>query len=137
MRRKRKSIAALANEAATHLQKLVRVKAADRDGYCRCVSCGRVDHYTEMQGGHFVSRRHLATKLMEENVHVQCRACNGPLMGNMIPYTLFMIEMYGKEFVEKLQQMKRESKKFTRPELEDLIDELRGRVSEVMGEKGL
>ena len=62
--RKSKSIAKLVDEAATELQLLVRLKAADDNGYVSCVVCGVTRHYLDgMQGGHFISRSRLATKL--------------------------------------------------------------------------
>lgn len=137
MARKKKSIAAVSNDAAALLQKLVRVKAADMSGYCRCVTCGRVEHYTDMDGGHFISRTWTATRLMEKNIHPQCKRCNGYLRGNMIAYTLYMVETYGKDFVEELQRIKNVPTKYTRADLLDMIDLFRDRVAEIMTEKGL
>ena len=130
MAKKKKTIAALVNQAAELTQKLVKLKAADENGYCRCVTCGVVKHWKEMQGGHFISRTWTATKLLEENINVQCGRCNGPLRGNMIQYTIYMIDMYGRDFVEELQDMKGKTKKYSRPEILDIIDELKTRVNE-------
>ncbi|MDE2021308.1 MAG: recombination protein NinG, partial [Patescibacteria group bacterium] len=135
-KRRQKTISALSNDVAALIQKLVRVKAADRDGYCRCVTCGKVGHYTEMQGGHFISRAWLATRLMEENIHVQCAGCNGPGQGNLIAYTMYMEDTYGKPFVLELLRRKHSPTKYRRPDLEDLKDEYRGRIAEIMAEKG-
>ena len=130
MARKPKTIAKLHDEAATLLQKLVKLKAADDNGYCKCVTCGTVEHWSKMDGGHFISRRSLATKLLEENIHPQCKGCNGFRAGNMIEYTTYMIDTYGREFVDELRQKKHEIKKFTRSELEELIKELKERVKD-------
>ena len=59
---KKKSIGKLTDEAATLLQLLVRLKAADDNGYVTCVTCGVVKHYKDgMQGGHFRPRGIAAT----------------------------------------------------------------------------
>jgi len=128
---KKKTIATLVNDAATLLQKLVRMKAADSNGYASCVTCGVTRHWKELQGGHFISRRFTAHKLLEENIHPQCAGCNGPLRGNPIPYTLFMEDMYGREFVEELEATKGITKKYSRPEILEIIEELRVQVNDL------
>lgn len=138
MKKKTKSIAKLVDTAATAIQLLIRVKSADDNGYVSCVTCGTTRHYLDgMQGGHFISRKWLATKLMEENVHVQCKCCNGPLGGNMIQYTLFMINTYGAEFVEELERLKHESKKYYRAEVLEIIKETKASIKEISEAKGL
>lgn len=125
---RKKTIAKLHDDAATLMQRLVRLKAKGVDDFVQCVTCGTKKHWKEMQGGHFISRRWLATKLLEENIHPQCPCCNGPLRGNMIAYTLYMQDTYGREFVEELQKLKHEVKKYTRAELEEIIRELKQRI---------
>ena len=122
--KKLKSLAKLSEVAATRLQLLVRMEASDDNGYCSCRTCGVTRHYKDnMQGGHFISRRYNATKLMKENVHPQCANCNGPLKGNLIHYTLYMVEMYGKGFIHELEALKKQGKKWNRILLEDQIHE--------------
>jgi hypothetical protein len=75
-KRKKATVAQEVEKAAKLLQRYVRLKASDDNGYCQCVTCGKVDHYKAMQGGHFYSRRHTVFKLFEENIHPQCPACN-------------------------------------------------------------
>ena len=43
-------------KALQTLQKLVRLKAADDNGYCECVTCGKIAKYTEMDGGHYIPK---------------------------------------------------------------------------------
>jgi hypothetical protein len=132
-KKKPKTIAKLVDEAATLLQKYVRLKAADENGYAQCVTCGVIKHWKELQGGHFISRRWTATKLIEENVNPQCPRCNGPLGGDLIEYTRYMDEMYGPEFVDELRQLKHQTKKYTRAEVEEIKAELREKIKELEG----
>ena len=74
--RKIKPIGKVVDQAATLLQKLVRMKAADEEGIATCVTCGKKQHWKEMDGGHYISRTYSKYKLYEENVHVQCKSCN-------------------------------------------------------------
>jgi len=128
---KLKSIAKLVDEAAVLMQKLVRMKAANDDGYVTCVTCGVVKHWKEMQGAHFISRRWTATKILEENIHPCCPCCNGPLRGNLQNYTLYMIDTYGREFVDELLLLKHDSRKYYRNEVEEIKKELRGQIAEL------
>jgi hypothetical protein len=93
--------------ALNALQKLVRLKAADDQGFCTCVTCGHVSQWNKgMQGGHFIAKGKGGTNewaLVEENVNPQCAACNGIRMryGNAeAAYTLYMVDMYGREQVD-------------------------------------
>ena len=131
-----KTIGKLVDEAATLLQRIVRMKAAVHSGseFIQCVSCGKSGSWKEMQGGHFVPRGSAGTKLLEENIHPQCRQCNGPRGGNLIGYTVYMLDMYGPEFIKELERMKRAGKKWSRPDLIEQIAELREREKQLSEE---
>jgi hypothetical protein len=129
--RKNKTIARLVDDAAVILQKIVRMKAADHAGYCSCVTCGATRHWKEMQGGHFISRTYTAHKLLEENIHPQCPACNGPRRGEYQAYTLYMVDMYGREFVDQLLATKGETRKYSRSEITGIIEDLKHYAKEV------
>lgn len=128
MPRKKKTIAKLVDDLAVLMQKYVKLKAADSNGYVQCVTCKTIKHWKEMQGGHFIGRKWTATKLLEENIHPQCPCCNGPLRGNMIQYTLFMQDTYGRDFVDELETMKHQTRKYTRGEIEDLNREINDKI---------
>ena len=128
--KKQKTVAKLREEAAVLLQKLVRMKAADVDGIAQCVTCGKKQHFKEMDGGHFISRKYTATKLIEENVHPQCKGCNKYASGRHDDYSLYMVDTYGIEMVRELNDKKRELCKQNRIELEEIKVELRARIKE-------
>lgn len=125
-----KSLGKVVDEAATLLQRLVRMKAADDNGYCQCVTCGKVDHWKSMDGGHYISRTYTQHKLLEENVHPQCKGCNRFGHRCHDDYSLYMTEMYGAEFVKELTETKRTTKKYSRPELEVMIQDLKAQIKE-------
>lgn len=130
-KKKLKSVAKVAEEAAVLLQLLVRLKASDDNGYCSCCTCGVTRHFSDdMQGGHFISRIKTAHKLLEENINPQCAKCNGFLDGNHIPYTLYMVDMYGRDFVDELEATKNQTRKWIRHELEDEIKNLKEQIEE-------
>lgn len=132
-KRKQKSMAALIEDAAKLLQKLVRMKAADNNGFCKCVTCGKSHHYKEMQGGHFIERRKISVKLVEENINPQCEYCNQWGMKQascVLAYNDWMVEMHGAQFVEDLKRQSRQVRKYTRGEVEDMAADFRARIAE-------
>jgi len=128
---KTKSIAKLVDQTAELAQLLVRLKAADDNGYVSCVVCNVRRHYKDgMQGGHFISRAKLATKLMLENIHPECRGCNMPGGGHEAGWTLYMTETYGKEFIEELHKISRTTKKYYRDEVKAIADDFKRQIKE-------
>jgi len=104
---KKKTIAQEVEDAAKLLQRYVRLKASDDNGYCQCVSCGRIGHYKTMDGGHYYSRRHIRLKCFEENVHPQCKRCNMLMSDPVIhdSYKASMIDMYGERRVRAMKKL--------------------------------
>lgn len=135
---KQKSLAKLVDEVAVLLQKLVRLKAADGSGYASCVTCKGVFHWKEMDGGHFISRNHTATKILEENIHPQCKGCNGFRMKDslvVMDYEDYMKEMYGPEFVEELKILAKRPMKHDRAYLEQKKREYSAQIRQLEMEK--
>jgi len=127
---KPKTVAKLKQEAASLLQKLVRMKYANDEGMCCCVTCNKKEHYKDMDGGHFVSRKWTATLLVEENIHPQCKYCNKYRNGAVEDYALFMIDTYGIEAMRELVDSKHRVVKYTQADLLDLIAEYKLRIKE-------
>lgn len=112
--------------------KWVRLSAADEGGTVQCVTCPKLMHWTggEAQAGHFVKRQHLATRFDERNVNVQCVRCNKWLNGNEGEHGAYIIRKHGLPAHDELMALKREVRKFTREELEGLIEKYNRLVAE-------
>ena len=121
----------LREKCLTALQLLVRLKAADDNGYVSCVTCGVTRHYKDgMQGGHFLPRG-TAHALLEQNVNPQCQGCNGFGMKHgsaAQAYTSWMIDMYGKDYVDELIATKSQVNKMTVADYEDLLEDLKAQI---------
>ena len=128
-KRKKATVAQEVEKAAKLLQRYVRLKASDDNGYCQCVTFGKADHYKAMQGGHFYSRRHTVLKPFEENIHPQCPACNVYGMKTtrtQEAYRIYMEDMYGARRVRAMQKLSwRASPKFNRVEVIEFQRELK------------
>lgn len=93
-------------------QLLARISRADDDGYCTCVTCGHVAKWNEgFDGGHFIAKGNCSYWMLDpRNIWPQCKACNGNGMkfGNKeADYTLFMIDWFGREFVDYMKSMEK------------------------------
>lgn len=132
---KKKTLSSEKKKAWDLMSKYVRLKASDDNGMCKCVTCGNVKHWKEMQAGHYISRTHLATFLLEENIHVQCVACNMFGKGQLQEYALYIIDMYGVEKLKELRELKNTTIKRTIQDYEDFIFDLKPLVTNLMLEK--
>lgn len=105
--------------------------------FARCVTCGRIDLYKNMQNGHFISRRVMATRYDEQNCNVQCSYCNETLGGNLKKYKAYLERTYGAGVITHLQQkaQKRGSKIATH-ELQAIIEKYEAKV-EILLKKSL
>ena len=123
-KRKTPTIAQEVEKAAVALQELVRLKAADENGYCTCITCGVVKKWNEgMQGAHFFERGRTATKLLVENVHSACAGCNKwlhPTTSGTIIYRRYLVGCYGEDGLDDIEALSRTTKKYTRAEVEDI-----------------
>ena len=135
---KKKTLRALIDDVAKLLQKHVRLKAAvaaNKDGFIECVSCNKWFHWKDMQGGHWIERGKQATKIMEENIHPQCKGCNQYGMRHRTHvregYSKFMRDMYGDDFCDQMLIDSRKPIKYFRPDLEDMVKDLRRKNREL------
>jgi len=130
----KKALPKLKKQAMELLQLLVRVKSADDNGYCHCVTCDTVRMWNDgIQGGHFISRNKTKWCLSEENIHPQCASCNGFGMkyhNKEAVYTIYMQEMYGHDFVQNMLDTQGETVKLSRFDLEDMIIDFNNQIKE-------
>ena len=129
-KRKPLTCAKLADKAAVLLQRLRRLEESDDDGICTCITCGRRQHFSLMDGGHFISRTYTVHKLNPMNIHPQCTGCNGYKGSNPIAYTLAMIDKFSHEWVENMESSKRDRMKWNRADLNEMIEDLKHKIKE-------
>jgi hypothetical protein len=109
-------------------QKLARLAAANDNGYCQCVSCGNWYPWQEMHGGHYIAKGHSSYwALRKENLHPQCLPCNnyGMRFGTAAQeYTKWMIDYYGRDFVDQMERDKKKPIKFYKKDYEKMTREM-------------
>ncbi len=89
-----------------------------KNGIAECVTCGKKDHWKNLQAGHFMSRKHYATRWDEENVEVQCMACNVYRYGEQYLFAKHL----GQEKADELLAKSRTMVKLKDWELEEMIE---------------
>lgn len=119
-------------KALDAIQKLARVSEADDNGYCQCVSCGTLAHWSEMDGGHYIPKGNSSYWSLDiRNVHPQCKGCNGYGMkfGTAAQeYTKWMIDYYGREFVDQMERDKRNTVKYYKKDYEEMTKDFNEQI---------
>jgi 5-methylcytosine-specific restriction endonuclease McrA len=98
-------------------------KRDSQDGYFICISCGRTLTTDQMDAGHFAPvKGGSALRFDEYNVNGECKKCNGFDEFHLIGYRRGIIEKYGEGVLLHLEQNARLIKKWSRTELNELIE---------------
>lgn len=86
----------------------------------RCISCGRCLPIEQADCGHYINRRHLATRFSEMNCNAQCRCCNRFDEGNIYGYRKGLYTKIGEDNLEKLEAAKNQTLKLSVFELQEI-----------------
>ena len=132
-----KSISKLKKELDKWFSLYIRIKNATDEGMVQCVTSGRTYHYKKIHAGHFMSRRHLATRWCELNVAPQSAADNLFGQGEQYKFGLALDQKYGEGTAEELQFKARQTIKMTRSDYEEKISYYKSAVENLKKEKGI
>jgi len=126
-----KSISKLKKELDKWFSLFIRLRHASKpDGIVICYTCNKTAHYKKMHAGHFMSRRHLATRWHEDNVQVQCYRCNIHLSGNIYAYSKLLDLRIEEGTAENLNLLATKTTiKFMRCDYEELIKKYKEKVN--------
>jgi hypothetical protein len=132
--KKLESLPKLKNKVMTAFQRLVRLKWADDEGYCTCVTCGVIRHFSDnMHAGHFLPRSSSKWALDQRGCAPQCAGCNMFKMNSSgvasQQYTIWMIDRYGREFVDHMIATKGDAVKRTRADYLEILDEIKEQIA--------
>lgn len=115
----------------------IRLRDALPDGTFKCISCGQVKPISQADCGHYVNRKHMATRFDEMNCNAQCIACNRFDEGNMSGYRQGLVRKYGERNVLLLEAKKNQTRKYSDFEYHALIKHYKAEAERLSKEKGL
>jgi hypothetical protein len=118
---KRRSRTSLEKDLDRVFSIFIRMRDANENGIANCFTCGKADHWTNMDNGHYISRVHRSTRWDEMNCHIQCKRCNIFMKGNYTSYALRMIQKYGIDILEIMDQRKHMTVKYGVVDFEQMI----------------
>jgi hypothetical protein len=102
-----------------------------RDKGLPCISCakpitGRVN------ASHFWNaNNHYNVRFNEDNVHSSCITCNQFLSGNLLEYRTRLISKIGIERFNILEAESKETRKFTKDELKEIINTYKEKIKQL------
>jgi len=128
---RKKTVRSTKKRADRIFSELVRRSACTDGEYCQCVTCWKVDHWKNMQAGHFQSRRYNSTRYDKRNVKVQCPRCNMWEEGRKYEFGKYLVGIYGKNIIDKLRILTNQTKRFTVGELEEMITEFKKELKDL------
>lgn len=116
----------------------IRIRDADNAGMVRCITSGKLIHWTKTDCGHGISRGIRATKYHEQNNHAQSRKDNRYKEGCKDQYSKEVDRRYGPGTWDRLLVLsKSTSKVLSKEEIDRLTDHYRGEADRIKKEKGL
>lgn len=121
--KKKPTLSGLKKKAWKIVSEFVRRKDADEGGTTVCFTCGAYLHWKyDAQAGHAIPGRHNAVLLDTEIIRPQCYACNCHRRGMHHIFATKLIQEHGMAWWESKLEQARQVVKYTRSDLEDLIE---------------
>jgi len=122
IRPKRLTFSALEKKLDKEFSYYIRRKDADEGGTVSCVTCKGLFHWKDVDCGHFIKRQHRSTRWDTRNCGPQCRRDNHFMGGRQDDYSNYIIKIHGIEVFTELMQLKHQTKKHGRIEIEEMIE---------------
>jgi hypothetical protein len=96
-----------------------------------CISCSK-PLKGKFDAGHYMNaNNHWNVRFDERNVHSQCVECNQHKHGNLLEYRKQLEFYYGITWLNELEQDARITRKFTIPELKEIIEKYKKKIKDI------
>lgn len=115
----------------------IRLRDVMPSGLGKCISCGRIRPYRELDCGHFYGRMNMATRFDEDNCNAECIGCNRVKSDHLIYYQENLIRKIGVARFSTLTERAHSIKKWEDSELKEMIKKYTLEVHRLSHEKGI
>jgi hypothetical protein len=115
----------------------IRYRDVEDNGYGNCCTCGKLVMVKGGQCGHFMSRKHMATRFDEQNTALQCVSCNIFNQGRQLEFSKFIDKKYGPGTADRILARSRGTRKFEQFEIDALTKHYKAEAERLKKEKGL
>lgn len=115
----------------------IRLRDAMPSGFVRCISCGKIKRFEDVDCGHYFSRTHMATRFDEDNCNAECRSCNRMSADHLIGYRKNLVDKIGLNRIDRLDVLAHSQKHWLDSELEEKIRYYTAEVRRLSQEKGI
>lgn len=115
----------------------IRYRDSNESGVGKCCTCGKWIEIKYGHCGHYISRRHKATRWDEQNCALQCVACNIFNQGRQYEFGLFIDKKYGEGTATKLLIKSKSTDKRGSFEIDIMEKHYKAEVARLKKEKGL
>jgi len=132
-----KSLSMLVKELDTVFSLFIRLRDADHQGTVKCFVTGEKVWWKDAQAAHWIPRANMIMRWAEDNVHACTKESNQYDPNHIHEYDKKMASTYSIYRIQVMRQTSKSLAKWTRPELEDLIDLYTDKVKELKKLKGL
>ena len=133
----KKPVSKLKKELDKWFSLYIRLKSCDSNGMVICYTSKRKYHYKNIHAGHFISRRHLSTRWLEQNVKPQSAADNLFGQGEQYKFGMYLDSEYGVGTAEELQLKARQPFKMMRIDYVEKISYYKNLVNKIKKEKNI
>ncbi len=129
---KERSLKSLVNTIDRIFSEYIRRRDADRNGICRCITCGRPFDWKAIDAGHFINRDRKGVRWNSKNVNAQCQSCNRFHSGEQYAHGKAIDRKYGPGTADQLRALGQvRGTKIDRFWLEVQIEEYKKKLKEI------
>ena len=123
------------SNADAWFSKFIRLRDADENGLCHCITCGHIADPKAMDCGHWQKRQYMSTRFSEVNCASQCGKCNRFEQGNDVKFRAALVQKYGEDRIQILETLHKTTRKISNFELEQIAKYYKEKAKELAKEK--
>ena len=113
----------------------IRLRDRVNEDYSKCMTCSSIILWrgtNKLDNGHFMSRKHMATRWEEKNCGAQCVSCNHYGAGRQYEFSIALDSKFGKGTADRMLVKSNGVAKFMPFELDEMIKHYKEKIKELI-----